>query len=251
MSVTFDPDSLDDGISNATHQPTQNLDINEEVDTSARAVNRLMRVGAQFAPLARQDQAPSLANRLTRGAISNATPAPIQVATEAPAQKTSLELLQEVLLEEPSYLQNISNLVAKILKQLSDIGEKDRKQIDEMKKKYETTYKQSAGLVKDIAWNDMLFSGFALIPLVLSFSPNQFDKDMGGRLAADFVPGLGRMYNSGSQADMRKADALAQLLMQEYGAKTSKSSSEGNNKQEITNMLDKAVSALKDAARAG
>lgn len=169
-----------------------------------------------------------------------------------PAKKaTSLEQLQEILLEQPSYLVNIRNSVAQILAQLSRIAEKDRTQIDEMKKKYENSYKLSAGLVKDLGWDGLIISSIALVPLFLVTSPHQFDREMGNQFATQFIPSIGRIFTSSKDSDIKKADALSGLIIQEYSAKTSKSQSESGSKQEITSLLEKVVSALKEAARAG
>lgn len=231
-------DDREDSLSRASsaYGPMQSWGFNRaEQDTNALA-KKVESVGLPLIPLTTPPSFSSLPDR---------------VKEDKPAY--TLAQLQEVLLEQPNYLNEIRVTIAKILVQMNRISEKDRTQIDEMKKKYETAYKNSAGLTRQIAWNGLVFSGIALIPLVLHAAPgaDAFDREMANAFASQVIPGGGRMWNAAHEADQKKADSLANLLLQEYSAKTAKGSSESSSKQELIGILDKAVSALKEAARAG
>jgi hypothetical protein len=164
---------------------------------------------------------------------------------------TFAELIKSVLRDQPNYLDEIRTCVANYMALLTRSNALDRKQIDRMKTEYEQAYLTSAGLTRKIARDGLIFSGVALLPALLFLSPNGFDREMGGLFAREVCPKFGEMWNSAAHSDMKKADSLASLVIQEYSAKTAKSSSEANARQEITALLDKILSALKEAARTG
>ncbi len=162
-----------------------------------------------------------------------------------------LQEIMKALSEQPNYLNELRETVALILAQISRISEKDKAQIDELKRSYTKTYETSAGLTQQIAWNGLIWSGFALVPLLLLTSGNPLDRDVGTACAREFVPKLGEMWNSHLPAQKARADGYGAVLNQEWSAKSGKTQSDGNNKDQITNLLSTAMNTLKEAARSG
>lgn len=160
-----------------------------------------------------------------------------------------LQEIMQTLSEQPNYLNELREAIALVLAQISRISEKDKAQIEELKKNYTQTYETSAGLTQQIAWNGLLWSGFALVPLLLLTSGNPLDRDVGTACAREFVPKLGEMWNSHLPAQKARTDGYGAVLNQEWSAKSGKMSSDGNNKDQIINLLNTAINNVKEAAR--
>ncbi len=160
-------------------------------------------------------------------------------------------LCQKLPNVETSYIVKVQQIVGLLLAQLNRISQKDRDQIDSMKKKFYGATEDSAEQLRGSGWNDFKFALMGLGASLLQFSPYASDQLIGKTLAEQFFPSLGRLWGNDMQARMRMADAVANMVLQEYSAKTSKGQSDSSNKQEIIGILDKVLQALREAARSG
>ncbi len=163
--------------------------------------------------------------------------------------RPSIELLHQVLLEQPNYLNELREVVAAILDQLSRTARTDRESLAQMRKDYEESYKASATYTKELGWNGLKFAGLGLLPLLLAFSPHQTDKDLARAFGEQFIPKFGEMWGSDTQARKVIADALTQKFLQQIGDKQSEKQSEGNTKEAFNRALDDAFRGLREAAR--
>lgn len=205
----------------------------------------------------------SLLGRVTEGPIeeiqTSNDPLPIDADIVEQLKEIDPEHFQAVekaILEnaqpDTNYMIKIRNLIAQILVQLNKIAEKDRTQIDEMKTKYKNSTLEAANLQRDLGWNGLKFSGVALAASFLQFlSPHQSDREIVNIFAKECCPKLGDMFGSSIQANMHQSNSLANLVLQEYTAKTQKGQSDSSNKQELIGILDKVLQSVKEAARAG
>lgn len=193
---------------------------------------------------------------LPRAAASDADFLPVPLSDPA----YSVENLREVercwmdLIQNPgdvNYMNKLREVIAEILAQFSQIADKDRTQIDDLKKRYQDATKEAAGLTRSLG--DMRFyfaaAGFAVYFGQFFFS-HQDDRPVVKYIAENVVPQIGGMVTGRYDSHQKKADALAQLVMAEYQAKTSKGQSDASNKQEIVALLDKALDSMKRAASA-
>lgn len=170
--------------------------------------------------------------------------------------REQLEEIQDILVNnppvaEPNYLIKVRILVAQMLEQLNRISEKDRDQVQEMKKKYKEATQEVADQTRALGWNELKFSALTLVSSLTNLIPNEVDRNILGTLGKDVMPKIGGVFSSNIQSSMKKADAMANLVLQEYSAKTSKSGSDASSKQEIIRLLDEVLQSLKSAARSG
>lgn len=165
--------------------------------------------------------------------------------------------VETALTENPSpelnYINQVVTLVALILAQLNRIAEKDRVQIDGIKANYQKATQESADLIRALGSHGLKFSALTMACALLPYlSPHASDREIGGIFVREVCPKLGELFGGSlMQSDMKKADALASLLISEYSAKTQKSGAEANNRQELTAILQQTLTGLKEAARAG
>ena len=141
--------------------------------------------------------------------------------------------------------------IEKYLILMSKMSTDKRGQINELKKKHETSYRQSAELTSQIGKNRLLASIAALPPSLLGLSPNRLDGIVGKQLSENVIPGLGAMWTSGKESSKIRADAVQGLALNEYSQETSNTQSEANNKGELTRIIADQGAALKEGARGG
>jgi hypothetical protein len=149
---------------------------------------------------------------------------------------------------EANFLIRVRKVVAEILAQLSKVSEKDRFQMEDMKQKYRNSSQEAADLQRTLGNAGLIVSviGFGVLLSQFGFK-NPADREV-MKFLSEQCPSIGGMFTSRYQAHQKEADALSQLMLAEYNAKTSKSQSESSSKQEITNLLDKALESMKRAA---
>lgn len=154
---------------------------------------------------------------------------------------------------EPNYIIRVQNLVGQILVQLNRIAEKDRVQIEGMKSKYQRSTQQVANSLRALGSHGLQFSMLVFGASFLQFlSPYQSDRKIANIFAKEVCPKLGNLFGGATiQINKYQAESIANLVLQEYSAKTQKGGSDANTKQEITSILDKILESLKRAAQAG
>ncbi len=152
--------------------------------------------------------------------------------------------------EEVNFLIKIREVIGKILAQFSEISEKDRFQMEEMKLKYRRSSQDAADLQRSLGNAGLWIAGIGFAVLLSQFGfKNPADREV-MKFLSEQCPNIGGMFTSRYQANQKEADALSQLMLAEYNAKTSKSQSESSSKQEVVNLLDKALESMKRAASA-
>lgn len=153
--------------------------------------------------------------------------------------------------KEASYAFQIRTLIAKILVQLNRISQKDRDQINKLKIEYKRLTKETAGFQRQLGRNNLFFAVATLGVSLFQIAENPVDKNVAKMFAEHVCPKVGEMFGSGIQANTTHSMNLSNLLLQEYQSKSSKGQSDSSNKQELTQMLDRALNGLTQAARAG
>lgn len=148
-----------------------------------------------------------------------------------------------------SYITEVRELISEILTLFVRISEKNRGQTEELKNNYRRAYTESAALVEKLGSHNLKVAGMTLLCSLWYLSPHASDREIGGLFAKEFVPKFGEMWGSGWQADMRKKDALAQLLIADVSNAAGKSQSDASNKQEFIGILEKLLESLRQAAR--
>ena len=151
---------------------------------------------------------------------------------------------------EVNFMIRVRKVVAEILAQLNKISEKDRFQMEDMKQKYRKSSQESADLQRTLGNAGLIISvvGFGVLLSQFGFK-NPADREV-MKFLSEQCPHIGGMFTSRYQSSQKEADALSQLMLAEYNAKTSKSQSESSSKQEITSLLDKVLESMKRAAAA-
>lgn len=182
------------------------------------------------------------------------------------AQQTIVEMLDEVepqhfqaveqAIEETeeldtSYLIQIRELIAEILMQLNRISQTQSEETREIKNKYKTSTYDAAAMQRELGWHGLKFAGIAMTASLLCLSQNAADREIAGIFAREFCPKLGDMFGSSIQANMNQTNSLAQLILQEYTAKTQQKQSDSSSKQELIGILTNVLQSLKESARPG
>lgn len=152
---------------------------------------------------------------------------------------------------EANYMFQIRSLIAQILVQLNRISQKDRDQIEKLKGEYKKLTQETASLQKQIGTNNLMFSVITLGAAFFQIAENPIDRQFAKIFAENVCPRLGEMFASDIQANTTRSMNLANLLLQEYTAKTQKGQADSSNKQEMIQLLDRALNGLSQAARAG
>ena len=198
-------------------------------------------------------QLPAATNESLEGRVTIGKPIAEQLGEIDSDHFTAVE--SAIAVEEPveaNYMIRVRSLIASILVQLNTIAEKDRHQIDDMKKNYKKSTLAAATLQRELGSNGLKFSLVALGASFLQFlSPHQSDREIMNIFAREFCPKLGEMFSSGIKSNMDQETALAQLVLNEYSAKTQKGTNDSSNKQELIQILDRVLESRKRAAQSG
>lgn len=207
----------------------------------------------------------SLEARVSKGAVHSAPEiaAPTITEEEAEAIAEEYKKLNEVAKEieekgatssdlssDANFLVQLREIVARMLVQISRDSEQNRQSIDSMKSKYRLYTQEGANLTRELGKSGLKFSLIAFGTLMGQFLPffNDADKGVVKFFSEQVIPQIGNMSGSTIQGRQKIADSMAQLILAEYNAKSSKPPEA--NKQEFTNLLDKAFQVQTSAARA-
>lgn len=195
----------------------------------------------------------SLAERVSAGAIEESPKSIVQLLEEIPPEHFAAveQAITDNVEPDQNFMLKVQVLVAQILAQLNRISENDREKIEKLKTKYRNTTLEAANLQRELGTKGLFFAGVSFAASFLRLAHNQDDKAIADVFAGQLCPRFGEMFQASTQADKDQASNLANLLLQEYQAKTNKGSSDSANKQEITGMLEKALRLLEAAARSG
>jgi len=152
---------------------------------------------------------------------------------------------------EVNFLIKVREVIAGILAQLSEISQSDRSQTERTKLAFKEASNDAANLTRKLGNAGLCIAGIGFAVLLSQFGfKNPADREV-MKFLSEQCPNIGGMFTSRYQATQKEADALAQLMLAEYNAKTSKTQSESSSKQEIINLLDKVLESMKRAASAG
>lgn len=182
------------------------------------------------------------ANEWIESALSQIDPEHFQEVEQAIVNGTEAE---------PNYINEINALIGKILVQLNRISQKNNLQINDMKIKYKDLTSRSAVLQRELAKHNLMFSFISLGVACFQMAEDPLDKHVAKMFADNICPNLGAMFGASIQSNQQKTNALSQLVLYEYQAKTQKGQSDSSSKQELTQTLQRVLDGLTQASRAG
>ena len=152
--------------------------------------------------------------------------------------------------EKTSNLRELAQLVARVYLIFSKISQSDRQEASDLEIKFKIYSIQSADLMRsrgDWALASALLT-FTTFAASLAFTNANDQKFVD--LVSKKIPDLLRVFDARKEADIRSKDSLAQLEMTKMQEKNSKSQSEGNTKEQFTQILQAEIQRLRSASSA-
>ena len=151
---------------------------------------------------------------------------------------------------EQNYIRMICELVSRLFSQMSRIGENDRKDISELKRKYHSSTSQSAGLERKVGNTTARTAaiGFGAV-LISAMTPHLDDKKILQFIGEQFPNAVGSLYTGGYRADQTQIQAIKEMANLDLQKKGEKTGSEANAKQEASALLNAAWESQKTASR--
>lgn len=152
-----------------------------------------------------------------------------------------------------NYLSRLQELVAAILAQYQQISEKDKLKLDQLEKEYKLTTLSVANIQKELGWSNLKFALISFGAVFLQFIPgaNDVDKAVAKIFAEQVCPKFGDLWNSDLNAKFTSGDKLSQMLLGKYNLLAGAEQTKANDKQQVGDILRKALSNLESASRNG
>ncbi len=159
---------------------------------------------------------------------------------------------EEEFLFEANYIQRVRQIVNRMLDQLSQIAENDRKTTEGLKQKYRVASNEASGLQRRIGDAAPWFAGVTVM-MTLSQFMWQHPDDRGLVNSASQVigPSTKALYDGRLQSQQMNHQSAAALYNTEITGRMQKTGSDSATKQEVLALYNNTVEAQKKASAAG
>jgi hypothetical protein len=150
--------------------------------------------------------------------------------------------------EPQNILRRLALLVAQIYTTFSQISQNERSEIVQLEMNFKSHNIESASMMRS---RGNLALGTACLSLMLFAASQGFanvnDKKF-VQLAGEKVPEFVRLFDTRGEANIRNTDSLSQLEMTKLQDKNNKSQSDGNIKDQFTQVLQAEIQRLRSAS---
>lgn len=152
-----------------------------------------------------------------------------------------------------NFMVNIYRVMPMILADQHRSGEKSKKEIHLLEAGIKKSTLAAADLQGDLGWNGLKSAALVMGVSLLQFAPgcNDVDKQIANLAAKEVAPSLMGMSRHGIEGNLTKANNDITLKNNKYNLLSTQEQSRGNQRQEMTAILDKANRLLESASRAG
>lgn len=169
------------------------------------------------------------------------------------ADREDQETIAKTKAVAENFMVNIYRVMPMILADQHRSGEKSKKEIHLLEAGIKKSTLNAADLQRDLGWNGLKSAGLVMGVALLQFIPgcNDVDKQIIGLASKEVAPNLMAMSRHGIEGDITKANNDVTLKNNKYNLLSTQKQTEGNQRQEMTAVLDKANRLLESASRAG
>ncbi len=146
-----------------------------------------------------------------------------------------------------SYMVELQMVISEIMIELNRVAQTDRVKTEQLKNQYQTLTHERAGLTitlsnRELATAIVSFAA-SLIQVKLT---NPAYIEIAKTFATQVCPAVGGIFASSVRADSDKVANLAQLVLQEYTAKSQSGQNGSQQKQELLATLREALQAFRE-----
>ncbi|MBX7065681.1 MAG: hypothetical protein K1X28_00480 [Parachlamydiales bacterium] len=152
-----------------------------------------------------------------------------------------------------NFMTNIYRVMPFILADQHRSGEKSKREIHLLEAGIKKATLLAADLQGDLGWNGLKSAGLVMAVSLLQFVPgcNDVDKQIVNLAAKEVAPNIMGMSRHGIEGNLTRANNDVTLKNNKYNLLSTQEQSRGNQRQEMTAILDKANRLLESASRAG
>lgn len=154
---------------------------------------------------------------------------------------------------EESFKVRLQRVVAEVLAKLHESGEKRKNDLQRIELGIKTTTLTAVDLQRSLGWNGLGSAGLTMAASLLQFIPgcNETDKAVANLFAKEMAPNLMSIPRHNTQGELDRANSRNTLFNNKYNFQINQEQSQGNQKQEMTNIIDKVNRLDEGASRSG